>query len=97
MVSKLLFSNEKAKTFRLFESYSFDQSKLVIIQVLIENLHRENKQISSQRDTTFAFRPRRVTWRLETANCVSENRSIRRIELFPVFSRLISRLSDFWN
>lgn len=33
MVSKLLNFDEKAKTFRLFESYTFDQSKLEIIHV----------------------------------------------------------------
>lgn len=33
MVSKLLNFDEKAKTFRLFESCHFDQSKLEIIHV----------------------------------------------------------------
>lgn len=34
MVSKLLNFDEKAKTFRLFESCPFDQSKLEIIHVI---------------------------------------------------------------
>ena len=41
---KLPNFNEKAKTFRLFESYAFDQSKLVIIQFLDLKFEQKKKK-----------------------------------------------------